>query len=73
MVAEVEAVRQSVDEERKRLAERCAALDRDKRAANKAAREEMERLTEQVLNAFLYSSVLLQFHSESGRSGAAML
>lgn len=56
MVAEVEAVRQSVDEERKRLAERCAALDRDKRAANKAAREEMERLTEQVLYAWFYTS-----------------
>lgn len=49
MVAEVEAVRQSVDEERQRLAERCAALDRDKRQSDAAARAESERLTEQVL------------------------
>lgn len=58
MVAEVEAVRQSVDEDRKRLAERCAALDRDKKAADKAAREEMERLAEQVLKPLHWESRL---------------
>lgn len=49
MVAEVEAVRQSVDEERQRLAERCAALDRDKRQSDAAARAESDRLAQQVL------------------------
>lgn len=48
MVAEVEAIRQSVDDERQRLAERCAALDRDKRQADATARAESDKLTEQV-------------------------
>ena len=48
-MAEVEAVRQSVNEERQRLAERCAALDSDKRQSEAAARAERDRLTEQVL------------------------
>lgn len=48
MVAEIEAVRQSVEEERQRLADRCAALDREKRQAEATARAESDRLTKQV-------------------------
>lgn len=48
MVAEVEARRHGVDEERKRLAERFAMLDKDKRGADAANREESERLAELV-------------------------
>lgn len=48
MVAEVEAIRKSVEEERQRLADRCAALDMEKRQAGAAARAESDRLTEQV-------------------------
>lgn len=48
MVAEVSAVRKSVDEERQRLFDRCAALDREKRQAEAEAREESDRLAEQV-------------------------
>lgn len=48
MVAEVESVRKSVEEERQRLAERGAALERDKRQADAAARAESDRLAEQV-------------------------
>ena len=48
MVAEVSAVRKSVDEERQRLSERCAALDREKRQAEAEARAESERLADQV-------------------------
>lgn len=50
MVAEVEAMRKSVEEERQRLADRCAQLDREKRQASAAARAESDRLTEQVLH-----------------------
>ncbi len=49
MVAEVEAVRKSVDEERQRLADRCAAVDKEKRQAAAAARAEGDRLAEQVV------------------------
>lgn len=48
MVAEVSAVRKSVDEERQRLSARCAALDREKRQAEAEARAESDRLAEQV-------------------------
>ena len=48
MVAEVSAVRKSVDEERQRLSERCAALEREKRQADAEARAENDRLAEQV-------------------------
>lgn len=48
MVGEVEAVRKSVDEERERLKERSAALDKEKREASAAARLESQRLAEQV-------------------------
>jgi len=48
MVAEVEAVRKSVDEERQRLADRCTALDNEKRQVEAAARVESDRLAEQV-------------------------
>lgn len=48
MVAEVSAVRKSVDEERQRLSERCAALDREKRQAEAEARAESDRITQQV-------------------------
>lgn len=48
MVAEVEAMRQGVDLERKRLSERAAMLDKEKRESEAAARVEGDRLTEQV-------------------------
>ncbi|CAB1113789.1 unnamed protein product [Ectocarpus sp. CCAP 1310/34] len=48
MVAEVDSVRKSVEEERQRLAERGAALERDKREADATARAESDRLAEQA-------------------------
>ncbi|CAM9661664.1 unnamed protein product [Scytosiphon promiscuus] len=47
MVAEVEAVRKDVDEERERLKERSAALDKEKREAAALARAESQRLADQ--------------------------
>lgn len=48
MVAEVEAARKSVDEERQRLSDRFAALERDKREQQAANRMESDRLAEEV-------------------------
>lgn len=48
MATEAEAVRKGSEEERQRIAGRCAALDREKRKADSAARAEIDRLTEQV-------------------------
>lgn len=48
MVAEVEAARKSVDEERQRLSERFAAMERDKREQQAANRMESDRLAEEV-------------------------
>lgn len=67
MVAEVEAMRKSVEEERQRLADRCADLDREKRQAGAAARAESDRLTEQVnihvAQVAAMVIVVLLFHS----------
>lgn len=60
MVAEVEAVRQSVDEERQRLAKRCAELDSEKRQAGAAARQENERLIEQAWLRCIYLLLFLR-------------
>lgn len=57
MVAEVESVRKSVEEERQRLAERGAALERDKRQADATARAERDRLAEQVSYARSKSTI----------------
>lgn len=48
MVAEVGAMREGVEEEHKRLTERSAALERQKRETDLTARAERERLGEEV-------------------------
>lgn len=58
MVAEVEAMRKSVEEERQRLADKCAALDRERRQADAATRAEGDRLTEQVYIQHILSPLL---------------
>ena len=50
MLAEVEAVRGSVEEERQRLSEKLVVLEREKRENQAASRAESRRLAEQVLN-----------------------
>lgn len=48
MVAEVEAMRRGVEDERKRLLERCAMLTKEAQEKDAAARAEADRLAQQV-------------------------